>query len=215
MHDPGMLVHSCRWDNSDASTAHAYLLPAVTTAVKEIRGGQKLRILDLGCGNGYIAGGLAEMGHEVIGIDASPDGIEIARRAHPSVKFYTRSLYDGLGDLVATSFDCVVALEVIEHLYYPRRLLQESHTALRLSGRLIVSTPYHGFLKNLAISLVNGWDLHFGPGWDGGHIKFFSPRTLSAMAQEAGLHVIRVQGVGRAPFLWKSMIMVAERRQPS
>jgi 2-polyprenyl-6-hydroxyphenyl methylase/3-demethylubiquinone-9 3-methyltransferase len=72
-----------------------------------------------------------------------------------------------------------------------------------------MSTPYHGYLKNLAISLVNGWDRHFEVHRDGGHIKFFSKRTLGRMAEEVGFGRQKFYGVGRLPWLWKSMILVA------
>lgn len=204
-------LQSYGWEDAHATSAHAYLLPALLAALKEISSGRRLRILDIGCGNGYIAGCLTEAGHQIVGVDASSDGIEIARRAHPCLVFHARSLYEGLSDLAIEPFDCVVALEVIEHLYYPRRLLQESHAVLGPRGYLIASTPYHGFLKNLAISLIDGWDRHFAAAWDGGHVKFFSPRTLSAMTKEAGFRNLRIRGVGRMPLLWKSMIMVAEK----
>ena len=105
----------------------------------------------------------------------------------------------------------MIAVEVVEHLYYPKQLFDLSYRLLKSGGHLIVSTPYHGYLKNLAISLVNGWDRHFRVEWDGGHIKFFSKRTLEAMACERGFRNPRFVGAGRIPGLWKSMIMTVEK----
>ena len=68
---------------------------------------------------------------------------------------------------------------------------------------------YLGYLKNLAIALVDGWDRHHAVGWDGGHVKFFSVKTLSAMAAEAGFTGIRFRFAGRFPPLPKSMCLVA------
>lgn len=78
---------------------------------------------------------------------------------------------------------------------------------------MIVSTPYHGYLKNLALSLINGWDAHFGVHWDGGHIKFFSKKSLAAMATNAGFVKLKVFPVGRVAGLWKVMIMVGQKRE--
>ena len=105
----------------------------------------------------------------------------------------------------------MVSLEVVEHLYLPRPLFLQSARVLRPGGALILTTPYNGFLKNLAISLTNGWDRHFGADWDGGHVKFFSPRTLTRLAGEAGFRNFRIRGIGRVPGLWKSMMLIAER----
>lgn len=79
---------------------------------------------------------------------------------------------------------------------------------LKPGGVLIVSTPYHGYLKNLALSLADKWDDHHTPFWDGGHIKFWSRRTLSEFLRREGFEVLGFHDVGRLPFLWKSVILV-------
>lgn len=204
------------WRDAQRKSSHDYLLPPVAAELDRISGGKPLRVLDLGCGNGYVAAELARRGHTVVGIDSSADGIEVAREAYaerlPNVRFHTFSVYDpGLEALLGGPVDCVVSLEVVEHLYLPRPLFTQSRNVLRPGGHLIVTTPYHGYLKNLAISLLDGWDRHFAPEWDGGHVKFFSPRTLGRLAEEAGFTGLRFRGIGRLPGLWKSMMMVGAR----
>ena len=200
------------WVSSDPTCAHDYLLPAVSRCLDELFGNERVRILDLGCGNGYIASRLAQLGHSVTGIDAASDGIDIAQANYPEVDFRRGSIYESaLAGITADSFDCVVSLEVVEHLFHPKVLFETSYQVIRPGGRLILSTPHHGYLKNLALSVVNGWDRHFGVDWDGGHIKFFSRKTIQLMAVNAGFKNIRMSGVGRFPGLWKSMIMVAEK----
>lgn len=204
------------WKHARRHSSHEYLLPAVVEELERVSGGRPLRVLDLGCGSGYISAELARAGHTVVGIDSSADGIELARQAYekdlPNLRFHVFSVYDtGLAELLGEPVDCVVSVEVVEHLYLPRPLFTQSRDALRPGGHMVVTTPYHGYLKNLAISLVNGWDRHFAPDWDGGHVKFFSPRTLGRLAGEAGFTGMRFRGVGRFPGLWKSMMMVATR----
>lgn len=200
------------WNDSEPTCAHEYVLPGVMRYIQDLFPGKLVKILDIGCGNGYVASKLAELGHFVMAIDASPDGIDIARSAYPHLQFKVCSVYDdGLADVLGELVDCVVSLEVVEHLLYPKRLFEQSYRILKTRGYLIFSTPYHGYLKNLAISLVNGWDRHFSVEWDGGHVKFFSERTLAQMARNAGFRNPRFRGVGRFPWLWKSTIMVAEK----
>lgn len=200
------------WRDAGRTEAHSYLLPTVLNEVRTLAKGRVLRVIDIGCGNGAVASLLAEEGHLVTAVDASPDGIAIASVAYPHVRFEICSVYeDRLLDLAIEPADCIVSLEVVEHLSYPKILFEQSHRLLHAGGRLIVSTPYHGYLKNLAISLVNGWDRHFRVSWDGGHIKFFSKRSLVEMANAAGFRIIRLIGVGRVSGLWKSMILVAEK----
>ena len=76
----------------------------------------------------------------------------------------------------------------------------------------MVSTPYHGWLKNVAIAVFNKWDAHHTLFWDGGHIKFWSRATLSKLLEEVGFEVIGFHGCGRAPYLWESMIIVGRKR---
>lgn len=186
--------------------------PCVLIRLGEISQGKSIKVLDLGCGNGYVASRIAGQGHSVTGVDVSYDGIEIARNSFPGVSYYLSSVYDDdLPQKIGRQFDCVVSLEVVEHLFYPKKLFEQSQRLLITGGALIVSTPYHGYLKNLAVSLTNGWDRHFSVDWDGGHIKFFSRQTLAQMASNAGFVNIRFFTVGRFPGLWKSMIMVAQK----
>ena len=110
-------------------------------------------------------------------------------------------------------FDSITCVEVIEHVYAPRDVLRTLVTLLKPGGSLVVSTPYHGYLKNAAVALSGRFDHHFDPLWDDGHIKFFSRRTLAAALHDAGLVGIRISGVGQLPYLWKSMLATA--RKPS
>jgi 2-polyprenyl-3-methyl-5-hydroxy-6-metoxy-1,4-benzoquinol methylase len=200
------------WKDAKPTCAYEYILPAVLKEIRKLFQGKSARILDMGCGNGYVAAQIAQIGHAVVAIDASKDGIDIARAAYPEVDFRVLSLYDdNLGESIGKQVDGVIALEVVEHLFYPKQLFEQSYGLLKMGGYLILSTPYHGYLKNLATSLVNGWDRHFSVDWDGGHIKFFSKKTLAQMACNAGFKSPHSYGIGRVPGLWKSMIMVSEK----
>lgn len=200
------------WKDAAPTEAHAYLLPALVNQLDWLFPAKKASILDIGCGNGYVSNQTAELGHAVTGIDASLDGIEIARQAFPNVRFIHTSLYDpDFLSQVGQGYDCVVSLEVLEHLMSPRRLFEEGFRALKKGGYLILSTPYHGYLKNLVLSLINGWDNHFAVQREGGHIKFFSMPTLREMAISNGFKPMRLWGVGRLPGLWKSMFLLAKK----
>lgn len=114
-------------------------------------------------------------------------------------------------ELQDIQFDTIISTEVIEHLYDPLEFLRFCHSILAKngSGEIILSTPYHGYLKNLAISLSNGWDHHFMALQKGEHIKFWSKKTLNRALSLSGFEPVAFSGVGRLPFLWKSMILKA------
>jgi len=94
----------------------------------------------------------------------------------------------------------------------PHRLPAYASAVLGPGGLLVISTPYHGFLKNLVLSIFNAWDAHLTALWCGGHIKFWSRKTLTTLLTENGFHVSQFHGVGRVPYLWKSMVVVARKR---
>jgi 2-polyprenyl-6-hydroxyphenyl methylase/3-demethylubiquinone-9 3-methyltransferase len=170
------------------------------------------RALDLGCGDGFWAGILSSRGARVIGVDPSEQGVAVAREKCPAARFERmEATADLLPNLGESPFDLVLSTEVVEHVYLPRVWAAACMKALKPGGRLICSTPYHGYLKNLALSLTNHWDRHASPLWDGGHIKLWSRRTLSTLLDEAGFVNIRFAGAGRIPFLWKSMVLCADR----
>jgi len=169
------------------------------------------RILDTGCGNGALAGELLKLGYRVTGVDASESGIAICRQAYPQAAFHVASITDAtLPDGIGSGYDSIIAAEVIEHLYAPAAFLANSRRLLKPGGSLIISTPYHGYVKNLAMALAGVMDRHFQPRVEGGHIKFWSRATLDRALRAAGFTPSAFTGVGRIPGLWKSMVVRAE-----
>ena len=170
-------------------------------------------ICDLGCGNGYIASRLAELGYDVTGVDASKTGLAIARKISPNAQFVEALIDAKLGASAGLkNFDLVISSDVIEHLYRPADLVEASISILKPTGQLLIGTPYHGYLKNLALSVAGRMDSHFCVLDDGGHIKFFSVKTLSLLFRKYGFENLRFSYYGRGPWLWKNMICCAQRR---
>ncbi len=171
------------------------------------------QVCDIGCGNGYLAAELGKRGFRVTGVDASASGIEVARRHYETgnVRFVCANLDSGAIDKPARDgmFDIVVSSDVVEHLYRPSALVRAAARLLRPGGLLVLGTPYHGYLKNLAISLLGQWDRHHTVSWDGGHIKFFSVRMLRQLVEGNGFSVTGFHFHGRTRWLWKNMICLA------
>jgi 2-polyprenyl-3-methyl-5-hydroxy-6-metoxy-1,4-benzoquinol methylase len=193
-----------------APSAHEYLGPAV---LELLRDAGARRVLDLGCGNGTFTARIVDAGYEVVGVDASPTGIAIASRAVPAATFLEHSLENPLPSELRRQFDVVTAVEVIEHLPIPAVLCARACEALRPGGRFILTTPYHGYLKNLALALSGQLDSHWEPGRDGGHIKFFSRATITDVIRRQGFEVTRFLRVGRIPPFAKSMVVESRQKQ--
>lgn len=198
------------YQDSKLNQSHSYLLPIVLKLLADRAQGKPLRVIDLGCGNGAIATAIAGLGHEVVGVDASESGISYAQAHGSSAVFHLGSVYDDLSSRLG-KFDVVVSLEVIEHVMEPRRFVATLSDLLAPDAVAIVSTPYHGYIKNLTIALLDRFDSHVDPLWDHGHIKFWSRRTITALFAEQNLRLRRMHRVGRLPPIAKSMVGVFEK----
>lgn len=198
---------------SEADHTEGYLWPPVLRFLlneKKRASGNKTRLLDLGCGNGAFARKLATLGFDVVGIDPSESGIAQAKGVQSKVRFEVGSAYDDLLSIYG-EFDYVVSLEVVEHLYSPKTYAQNLARILRPGGFAIVSTPYHGYLKNLVLAVSNKMDHHFHALWEHGHIKFWSVRTLTKLFENEGLKVEQFGFAGRSRYLAKSMFAVIRK----
>ena len=196
--------------NAEDSHMHAHFMPRVLGFARDLKPGA--RVLDVGCGNGAACGEFLKRGCRVVGVDLSEQGIAQARRAHPQGRFELLAAdQDILKNLGEAPFDLVISTEVVEHLYAPRGWAQGCFAALKPGGALICTTPYHGYFKNLVLSLLGKWDTHANPLWDGGHIKLWSHRTLAQLLTEAGFQNVQFRGAGRMPGLWMTMIARAEK----
>lgn len=175
-------------------------------------------VLDAGCGGGDFAIGLADAGFTVFGSDMSPSGI-----AHSNAlgvgTFVRASVYDELAvPFARSSFDAIVCVEVIEHLYSPKRFSERAMEALVPGGIIVITTPYWGYVRNVVMALTNRMDRALTPLWEGGHIKHFSRATLTTLMETAGFETVGFKGCGdglRAvvPTFYNGMAMAFRKPQ--
>lgn len=200
------------WSHADLNGSHSYLVAPLLDIVKKDRptaGGPK--IIDIGCGNGAVTNLIHTQGFDIVGIEPSDDGVAEARRAFPSLRVEQGSAYDDLRGRFGT-FDIAVCLEVVEHLYSPQKMMINIERLLNPGGFVVLSTPYHGYLKDIALSVAGKWDFHHHPLVEHGHIKFWSRATLEQLVRASGLFPGEFRRLGRIPILAKSMMLVGEKR---
>jgi 2-polyprenyl-6-hydroxyphenyl methylase/3-demethylubiquinone-9 3-methyltransferase len=204
-------ISGYRYSQPNLGQHHDVLLPTVSRLLNRLNLPADERCLfELGCGNGSVAHKLVRDGWDVIGVDPSVEGIQQARTAFPDLNLTHGSAYDDLASRYG-QFPVVLSLEVVEHVYAPRHYARTVFELLSGGGTAILSTPYHGYWKNLALALTGQMDKHFTALWDHGHIKFWSMDTLSGLLREAGLIDVHFYRVGRIPALAKSMIAIARK----
>ncbi|MBI1240905.1 MAG: methyltransferase domain-containing protein [Nostoc sp. RI_552] len=178
----------------------------IFSASHSLKNQPKPRLLDIGCGNGSLTNLIAQQGYEVIGVEDSKSGVRLAQEKFTDCRFIQGSIYDLPYTEMGGQFDIIISCEVIEHLFYPKELVRNTKQLLKPNGRLILTTPYHGYLKNLALAISGKMDKHFTALWDGGHIKFFSVVTMKSLLISEGYEDIKFKFAGAIPYLWKSML---------
>ena len=171
------------------------------------RSRRKIRVLDASCGGGFFVSFFGRLGVEVFGSDISAHALLRARRISPEGRFVAASAEEAL-PFAEASFDVVWFGETLAHLFDGHRALSEFNRVLKPGGHLILTTPYHGRLKNLAIALF-AFNKHFYP--DNYRIRFYDRRSLAGSLKWAGLTPYHWSGIGRSWPFWKSFFVVAAK----
>ncbi|MBW3578611.1 MAG: class I SAM-dependent methyltransferase [Actinobacteria bacterium] len=148
-----------------------------------------LTVLDAGCGEGYGAAALAAAGAaRVVAVDVDPQVAPHVARRYPQVEAVEAELSDL--PLPDDSFDLVVSLQVIEHVWDVEAFLASLCRVLRPGGELVVSTPNR-------LTFTPGSDTPINPF----HVREFTADELRATLTEAGFHVGCLLGVHHGTLL--------------
>jgi 2-polyprenyl-6-hydroxyphenyl methylase/3-demethylubiquinone-9 3-methyltransferase len=167
-------------------------------------------VLDLGCGNGWFTSALDRCGFAVTGADKSEASLRMAQQHYPNLGFHQVDVMQPLDQDLAQRFDAVVAVNVIDHMPLPRKLVEAALVALKPGGLLIITSNFHGYSKNLALALVGRFDSRWDPLLDHGQVKFFSRTTLTALLLEFELQDLHFETAGRIPMFARSMLVSAK-----
>lgn len=154
--------------------------------------GHGLRVLDLGCSDGYLGALLAGRGYEVVGVERR-DGHSADFPA--TVQLIEADLEFGLPALPG-AFDYVLCADFLEHLREPEALLVELRGALNPGGRVIASLPNSGNLYFRLNVLAGRFPRHDRGLFDRTHLHFFTLDTWVELFASAGYRFDRVQPTG-------------------
>jgi methionine biosynthesis protein MetW len=157
------------------------------------------RCLDVGCGTGSsYAPELARRAGTYAGVDVSAHAVEIARARGLDAR-----VVDDAAELPFEdgSFDLVVCVEVLEHLFAPHGAAAEIRRVLRPGGRLVASVPNAAYWRLRANLLFGRWnptgdELSTEKPWRDPHLRFFTIATLERMLREAGFRDVEAGAHG-------------------
>ena len=148
---------------------------------------QDRRVLDLGCGSGYLCAHARKSGAQAaVGVDLKDPDVPPEAAGWTFQKFDLDA--DGWGRGVATQgrFDYVFAFDILEHVSSPVRFLGEIRNALSPNGRLVLTTPN-----------TSSWERVFrGDRWSGAtdptHRVLFTPYSLRFLLERSGFKPLKL-----------------------
>jgi 2-polyprenyl-6-hydroxyphenyl methylase / 3-demethylubiquinone-9 3-methyltransferase len=170
--------------------------------------GKDIRILDVGCGAGFLANELARLGYRATGLDASESTLEVARR-HDSTgnvdyrhgDAYSMELGNGI-------FDVVCAMDFLEHVEHPEQVVREVSRVLKAGGLFFFYTFNRNFLTWLIVIKGLEWFIRNTPPNMHCLRYFIKPKELKHMCMENELEVILWRGLAPKVFnaaFWKTV----------
>jgi 2-polyprenyl-6-hydroxyphenyl methylase / 3-demethylubiquinone-9 3-methyltransferase len=160
-----------------------------------------LSVLDIGCGGGLVSEPVARLGASVTGIDPAPENIAAARAHAAAQEMAIDYRACRVEDLVAERrrFDCVLCLEVVEHVPDVAAFLTVCAELVQPGGLMILST-INRTVKAYALAIVGAeYILRWLPVGTHQWERFVTPDELARHAEAAGLSVAHQEGLVYSP----------------
>lgn len=188
------------------------------------------RILEIGCGAGFLSVALAKRGLRVHAIDAAEAMVELTRQYAQEVGV-AELVTVAIGDVYDLhfpddSFDLVIALGVIPWLVQPELAIREMARATRLEGHVLVTADNKGRLDNLLDPMLNPLIVPIRR-WVGGKLKkvglrhqsqerteaiYYTTRFIDHAMASTGLRKIKGRTLGFGPFTFFRRIIFSDAR---
>jgi 2-polyprenyl-6-hydroxyphenyl methylase/3-demethylubiquinone-9 3-methyltransferase len=178
--------------------------------------GAPRRILDIGCGAGFLSNALAAQDPrlEVEGIDLSADSLSVARSRDSTRRVKYAQMDASALQFADHSFDVVCAMDFLEHVDEPGRVIGEIARILRPGGMFFFHTFNRNWLSTLIVIKGVEWFVRNTP--KDMHVShlFIKPRELEDFCREFGLEVVELRGVAPKFFSLAFLRMLLTRKVP-
>jgi GT2 family glycosyltransferase/2-polyprenyl-3-methyl-5-hydroxy-6-metoxy-1,4-benzoquinol methylase/glycosyltransferase involved in cell wall biosynthesis len=157
--------------------------------------GHRRRILEVGCATGFFGAVLKEHGHEVWGVEVSPQAAAVARERLDHV--YVGTIEDFLAseEITDVVFDYIIYGDVLEHLVDPTQVLQQCQRIQAPEGKVVASIPNIAHLAVRLLLLEGRWEYSPLGILDNTHLRFFTRTSIVEMFSTAGFTVTSMDAV--------------------
>ena len=163
-----------------------------------------LRILDIGCGGGLLCEPMARLGATVVGVDAAPRNIPVARLHAEQSGLdidYRIGTAEGLA-VAGEQFDVILNMEVVEHVADPLAFLSACQHLLKSGGLHICSTLNRN-PKSFVMAIIGAeWVMRWLPKGTHDWARFITPDELFTLLQKAGFDPVDRKGMVFNPVTW-------------
>lgn len=169
-------------------------------------GGSGERILDVGCGNGYLLYQFRNKFKTLVGLEYSPKRLEQAKINLAGHEFLPiLGSAENMQSIDADSIDRIISADTIEHIPDVYAAAAEMFRVLKPGGNVVINTPNIAFLKKRMLLLCGRFPSTSQPNegiggdvlFDGGHFHYFTYRSLRIVLEKAGFKAVRRIGYGR------------------
>lgn len=171
---------------------------------RSLRPFEELSLLDIGCGGGLLSEPMARLGFKVLGADASERNVRTAasHAASTGTPVEYRAITAEALAADGRAFDVVLNMEVVEHVADLGGYLAACTKLVAPNGLMFVAT-LNKTLKSLMLAKIGaeyvlGWLPRGTHDWR----RFVGPQQLRATLEEAGLNILKTQGVAFDPLSW-------------
>jgi len=173
------------------------------------------KVLDIGCGAGFLTNKLTKLNYDVTGLDISSSSLDVARQYDPTKKVkYVE------GDALKLpfedgTFDFVSAIDFLEHVEQPELVIKEAARVLKPNGFFVFHTFNRNFLSWFVIIKLVEWLVPNTP--KNMHILklFVKPEELISYCKLNQLTVSEMRGTKVNLFTLDNLIGIFKRKVPA